>query len=48
MGDRFGAVSDVLIPDMRQATHVWLPITLDAKRHTMQVKWTDQWDPAAL
>ncbi|MCE0524162.1 MAG: family 43 glycosylhydrolase [Methylacidiphilales bacterium] len=44
MGDNFHAVSDLEIPDMRKATHVWLPIELDLKKLSMEVPWRDQWD----
>jgi len=44
MGDRFHAVSDFEIPDMGQATHVWLPIDLDLKARSMQVVWRDEWN----
>jgi beta-xylosidase len=48
LADRFGAVTDLLVPDMRQAVHVWLPIILDPQTQSMQVQWLDEWDPSAF
>jgi len=44
MGDDFHAVSAHEIPDLRKATHVWLPIKLDAQNKSMAVEWRDAWD----
>ncbi len=48
MADRFGAVSDTDIPDFTRATHIWLPIEIDAARHTLTVNWRDTWDLSAF
>jgi hypothetical protein len=44
MADRMNAKTDALIDDLRAATHIWLPITLDPAAKTLQVQWRDEWD----
>jgi hypothetical protein len=44
MADRFGAVSAADIPDFKAATHIWLPIEIDAAKHALTVNWRDAWD----
>ncbi|MCE0482644.1 MAG: family 43 glycosylhydrolase [Methylacidiphilales bacterium] len=44
MGDNFHNISDWEIPDLRAATHVWLPIDLDLKNKSMTVPWRERWD----
>jgi beta-xylosidase len=44
MGDDFHSSSEFEIPDMRKATHVWLPIELDLADRSMRVPWKVEWD----
>ena len=44
MGDRMNAVTDSRIEDLSHATHLWLPITLDSDRQTIEVPWREEWD----
>jgi hypothetical protein len=44
MADRVNAKSQTEIDDMRQATHIWLPIILDPAQKRLRVEWRDQWD----
>ena len=44
MADRFGASSGEDIPDFTIATHIWLPIGIDAAKHALTVNWRDAWD----
>lgn len=44
MADRFGATSGLDIPDFKAATHIWLPIEIDAAEHALTVNWRDTWD----
>jgi hypothetical protein len=44
MADRVNAKSQTEVDDFRQATHIWLPITLDPVHQTLRVEWRDAWD----
>jgi hypothetical protein len=44
MADRFGDASDKAFPDFKTATHIWLPIEIDAANHALTVNWQDAWD----
>ena len=44
MADRFGAANEMNIPDFKAATHIWLPIKIDAATHGLTVNWKDAWD----
>lgn len=44
MADRVNAKSQTEIDDLRQATHIWLPISLDPAQKSLRVDWRDQWD----
>lgn len=44
MADRMNAVNGGLIEDLSKATHIWLPITLDADKQTIEVPWREEWD----
>jgi len=46
IADNFHVASDREIPDMREATHVWLPVELDSDARTLVVNWQDEWDPS--
>jgi hypothetical protein len=44
MADRMNAVTDALVEDYHESTHVWLPIALDAAHQKISVPWRDEWD----
>jgi len=44
MADRMNAKSDALIEDLHAATHIWLPIKIDAAAKTIEVPWRNSWD----
>jgi len=44
MADLFHCVSGTDVPDLRKAVHVWLPIELDRRNHSIHVIWKNQWD----
>ena len=44
MADRFGATTGEDIPDFTVATHIWLPIEIDAAKHALTVNWRCAWD----
>lgn len=44
MADRFGDASGHDFPDFKTATHIWLPIEIDAATHRMTVNWRRSWD----
>ncbi|MGD0731523.1 MAG: family 43 glycosylhydrolase [Terracidiphilus sp.] len=43
MADRFGDAASHDFPDFKKATHVWLPIEIDAETHGITVNWKDAW-----
>lgn len=44
LGDRFNHTTSHIVPDFRAATHVWLPIRLNADDLSMKVEWHEEWD----
>jgi hypothetical protein len=44
MADRFGDAASRDFPDFKKATHIWLPIEIDAATHGMSVNWKDAWN----
>jgi hypothetical protein len=44
MGEHFGATSVNDVPDFTNATHIWLPISINESEHTLSVPWRDAWD----
>jgi hypothetical protein len=44
MADRTNAISATTIPDLGAMTHVWLPVSLNARAGTMSVPWRSEWD----
>jgi beta-xylosidase len=48
MADRFGATSMSDVPDLGNATHIWLPIEIDRGAHTLSVPWRASWDASDL
>jgi hypothetical protein len=43
LADRWNSKTEY-ITEHRDATHIWLPITVDAAAKTIQVPWRDTWD----
>jgi hypothetical protein len=48
MADRFGDASSHDFPDFKTATHIWLPIKIDAETHGITVNWKDAWSLSAF